>query len=91
MIRNPTAPTLRSLIKVHKEGAPIRHVVNARAYSLAQMLVKVLSSLHVQREQYSPTNGRPTKNPTRTPNESRLHRHKQYVLKHTNRRSDKYP
>ena len=47
--------------------------------------------LHVQRKEYSPTNGRPTKNPTRTPNEVRLHRHKQYVLKHTNRRRDKYP
>jgi hypothetical protein len=25
---NPTAPTLRGLIKVHKEGAPIRPLVN---------------------------------------------------------------
>jgi len=44
---NPTALTMRGLIKVHKEGAPIRPVVNWRnapGYKLAQMLVKVLSS-----------------------------------------------
>jgi len=44
---NPTAPTMRGLIKVHKEGAPIRAVVNwknAPGYKLAQMVVKVLSS-----------------------------------------------
>ena len=45
--------------------------------------------LHVQCKEYSPTDGRPTKNPTRTPNEVRFPRHKQYALKHTNRRSDK--
>ena len=44
---NPTAPTLKGPIQVHKDGAPMRPVVNrknAPAYSLAQMLVKVLSS-----------------------------------------------
>jgi len=44
---NPTAPTLRGLLKVHKEGAPIKPVVNRKnttAYNLAQMLEIVLSS-----------------------------------------------
>jgi len=47
MNTNPTAPTMRGLIKVHKEGAPIRPVINWRnalGYKLAKMLVKVLSS-----------------------------------------------
>jgi hypothetical protein len=42
---NPTAPTIRGLIKVHKEGAPMRQIVNwknAPAYKLAKMLAKKL-------------------------------------------------
>jgi len=38
---------MRGLVKVHKEGAPIRPVVNwknAAGYKLAQTLVKMLSS-----------------------------------------------
>jgi small-conductance mechanosensitive channel len=40
---NPTSPTIRGLLKVHKEGAPIRPIVNwknAPAYKLAKMLVR---------------------------------------------------
>jgi hypothetical protein len=42
---NPTAPTIRGLIKVHKEGAPIRLIVNwknAPAYNLAKMVTTKL-------------------------------------------------
>jgi len=74
---NPTAPTMRGLIKVHKEGAPIRPVVNWRnapGYKLVKMLVKALSShtpltLHIQCQKHGPTDGRPIKNPTRTSHE----------------------
>jgi len=44
---NHTAPTMRGLIKVHKDGTPIRPVVNWRnapVYKLAQSLVRKLTS-----------------------------------------------
>jgi len=44
---NPIAPTLRGLIKIHKEGAPVIPIVrwkNAPAYKLATMLAKKLVS-----------------------------------------------
>jgi len=46
---NPTAPTIRGLIKIHKEGSPIRPIVNWKnspAYKLAKMLVKKLK-IHI--------------------------------------------
>jgi hypothetical protein len=42
---NPTAPTVRGLVKVHKEGAPIRPIVNWKnvpAYKLAKLLARKL-------------------------------------------------
>ena len=58
---NTTAPAMSGLIKVHKEGVPIRPVVkwrNAPGYKLAQMLVKVLlphsPPLHIQCQEYCP-------------------------------------
>jgi hypothetical protein len=42
---NPNPPTIRGLIKIHKEDSPIRSVVNwksAPAYKLAKMLSKNL-------------------------------------------------
>jgi hypothetical protein len=42
---NPMAPTIRGLMKVHKEGTPVRPIINwknAPAYNLAKMLVKKL-------------------------------------------------
>ena len=76
---SPTAPTMKGLIKVHKEGA-IRPVVNWRnapGYKLVKMLVKVLSShiplrFHIQCQEHGPTDGRPLKNPTRTSHEVSL-------------------
>ena len=44
---NPTAPTMKGLIKLHKEGTPIRPVVNwkhAPGYKLAQTLVNTLNT-----------------------------------------------
>ena len=38
---NPTAPTIRGLVKVHKEGVPIRPIVNWKnvpAYKLAKCI-----------------------------------------------------
>ena len=40
---NPTSPTIRGLIKIHKENSPIRPTVNwknAPGYKLAKMLSK---------------------------------------------------
>jgi hypothetical protein len=40
---NPTAPTIGGLVKVHKEGAPVRSIINwknALANKVAKMLVK---------------------------------------------------
>jgi hypothetical protein len=45
---NPTPPTIRGLIKVHKEGCPIRLIVNwtnAPAYKIAKLLVRKLEAL----------------------------------------------
>jgi len=42
---NPMAPTIRVLVKMDKEGAPIRSIINWRnapAYKLAKMLTKKL-------------------------------------------------
>jgi len=42
---NPSAPSIRGMIKIHKTGAPIRPVINWRnapAYKLAKMLTKKL-------------------------------------------------
>jgi len=42
---NPMAPTMRDLVKIDKEGAPIRPIINWRnapAYKLAKMLTKKL-------------------------------------------------
>jgi len=44
---NPTAPTIRGLVKVHKEDSPVRPMVNwinALAYKLTKMLVKNLQT-----------------------------------------------
>jgi hypothetical protein len=44
---NPTTPTIRGLIKIHKEESPIRPVINWRnvpAYKLAKQLVRKLQS-----------------------------------------------
>jgi hypothetical protein len=44
---NPAAPNMRGLIKIHKEDAPIRLVINwkcAPAYKLAKMLAKKLQA-----------------------------------------------
>jgi hypothetical protein len=40
---NPTALTLRGLVQIHKEGAPVRPIINwknAPAYKLAKMLAR---------------------------------------------------
>ena len=42
---NPMAPTIRVLVKMDKEGEPIRSIINWRnapAYNLAKMLTKKL-------------------------------------------------
>jgi hypothetical protein len=44
---NPMAPSLKGLIKLHKENAPIRPVVNWRyapGYGLAKMLTRTITS-----------------------------------------------
>jgi hypothetical protein len=44
---NPTAPTIRVLVKVHKEGAPIRPIINwknAPAYKLAKLLARKMKT-----------------------------------------------
>jgi hypothetical protein len=44
---NPSPPTIRGLIKLHKTGHPIRPIVNwknAPAYKLAQLLIKKLNT-----------------------------------------------
>jgi len=44
---NPVTPPLRGLIKIHKEGTPIRPVVNFKnvpSYKLAKMLTDVLKT-----------------------------------------------
>jgi len=44
---NPTLPTIRGLVKIHKETAPIRPVINwknAPAYKVAKVLVKKLKT-----------------------------------------------
>ena len=44
---NSTAPTMRGLVKLHKEDTPIRPILtcrNAPQYKLAQMLVRKLTS-----------------------------------------------
>jgi len=56
---NPTAPTIRGLIKIHKAEAPIRPIINwsnapaykinwsnAPAYKIAKALTKILS-IHI--------------------------------------------
>jgi hypothetical protein len=46
MNMNPTAPTIRGLIKIHKPNAPIRPIVNGKqapTYKIAKLLVKKLS------------------------------------------------
>jgi hypothetical protein len=46
---NPTAPTIRGLIKIHKAEAPIRPIINWRnapAYKIAKALTKILS-IHI--------------------------------------------
>ena len=60
---NPTAPTMNGLIKVHKEGTPIRPVINWRitpGYKLAQAQARKLTSyipLHIQHKEHSPADG----------------------------------
>jgi len=42
---NPTAPTTRGFVKVHKEGAPVRQIVNwknAQAYKIAKLLARTI-------------------------------------------------
>jgi hypothetical protein len=42
---NPTAPTIKGLIKIHKEHAPIRPIINWRnapAYKVTKMLTRKL-------------------------------------------------
>jgi len=44
---NPTAPTMRGLVKLHKEDIPIRPIINWRnapGYKLAKMLAGKLTS-----------------------------------------------
>jgi hypothetical protein len=44
---NPTAPTMRGLVKLHKEDTPIRLIINWRnapGYKLAKMLAGKLTS-----------------------------------------------
>jgi hypothetical protein len=44
---NPAAPTMRGLIKLHKENTPVRPVLNCRnapGYKLAKKMVKILNS-----------------------------------------------
>ena len=44
---NPTTPTIRGLIKIHKKEAPIRPIINwknAPAYRISKLLVKKLQS-----------------------------------------------
>jgi len=46
---NPTSPSIRGLIKIHKTEAPIRPVVNwknAPAYKLARTLAKKTADIH---------------------------------------------
>jgi hypothetical protein len=46
---NPTAPTIRGLIKIHKAEVPIRPIINWRnapAYKIAKALTKILS-IHI--------------------------------------------
>ena len=43
---NPTAPNIRGLVKVNKEGAPIRPIVNwknAPAYKLAKLMARKIN------------------------------------------------
>lgn len=61
---NPIPPTIRGLIKIHKEDSPITPTVNwknAPAYRLAKMLKKktwIIHSppIHLQCKQHSPFN-----------------------------------
>jgi hypothetical protein len=51
---NPTAPNIRGLIKIHKQEAPIRPVVNwtnAPAYKVAKLLTKTLQA-HIPLPQF---------------------------------------
>ena len=44
---NPTLPTIRGLVKIHKETAPIRPVINQKntpVYKVAKMLAKKLKT-----------------------------------------------
>ena len=44
---NPTAPTMRGLVKLHKEDTTIRPIINwrnATGYKLAKMLARKLTS-----------------------------------------------
>jgi hypothetical protein len=44
---NPSAPTIRGLLKIHKNNSPVRPVINwrkARAYKLAKLLSKQLQT-----------------------------------------------
>jgi sugar (pentulose or hexulose) kinase len=44
---NPTAPTMRSFIKLHKENRPIRPVINWRnapGYKLATKIAEILTT-----------------------------------------------
>jgi len=60
---NPMAPTIRGLVKVHKEGAPIRPIVNWKnvpAYKLAKLLVRKIHTyiplpytFNVEKTQYN--------------------------------------
>ena len=49
---NPTIPTIRGLVKIHKENSPLRPVINwknAPAYKVAKMLAKIHKPTYLYR------------------------------------------
>ena len=80
---------MRGLIKVHKEGTPIRPIVNWKnspGYKLAQLLTKLITSHtplpYTYNVKNNPTDERPDRNTTGTLHEICILRHKQYVLQY---------
>jgi hypothetical protein len=72
---NPTAPTIRGLINVHKTGQPIRPIVNwtqAPAYKIAKMLITTLETYITLSYTFNVKNTTHHCRPERNPSESRL-------------------
>ena len=96
---NPTAPTMRGLIEVHKDGTP--HQTSCKLEECTRIQTSPNTSektdlidpnpLRVQHKEHSPADGRPNRNPTRTVHEICLFRYKQHVLKYPHRGTDDHP